>query len=404
MFAMALRRTLFSRKGLLLLVLLIVAAVVVWALLRPKQGPAAFLTATVEQRPLQQAVLADGTLSASKLVSVGAQASGQIKRLLVELGDQVKQGQLVAEIDSMTQQNALQNAQAALKNIEAQRAVKEAQLSNYRAAFARQKAMLTKNLTPKADYDDALTTLSATEAEIRALDAQIVQAQIEVNTAQVNLGYTRIVSPIDGTVVSVPVEEGQTVNAVQSAPTLIKVANLDTMTVKAQISEADVINVQPGMKVWFTILGEPNRRYEATLRAIEPAPDSINQDSTSSLTSSSSSASDKKAIYYYGLFDVPNPQHRLRISMSAEVHIVLGERPNALVIPATAIDTIDGKTSVQVVDNQQRVTRREIKVGLNDNVEAEIISGLKVGEKVVLSQRATADATSGSPDHGPGPR
>ncbi|AIX72964.1 MAG: efflux RND transporter periplasmic adaptor subunit [Mixta calida] len=401
---MALRRTLFSRKGLLLLVLLIVAAVVVWALLRPKQGPAAFLTATVEQRPLQQAVLADGTLSASKLVSVGAQASGQIKRLLVELGDQVKQGQLVAEIDSMTQQNALQNAQAALKNIEAQRAVKEAQLSNYRAAFARQKAMLTKNLTPKADYDDALTTLSATEAEIRALDAQIVQAQIEVNTAQVNLGYTRIVSPIDGTVVSVPVEEGQTVNAVQSAPTLIKVANLDTMTVKAQISEADVINVQPGMKVWFTILGEPNRRYEATLRAIEPAPDSINQDSTSSLTSSSSSASDKKAIYYYGLFDVPNPQHRLRISMSAEVHIVLGERPNALVIPATAIDTIDGKTSVQVVDNQQRVTRREIKVGLNDNVEAEIISGLKVGEKVVLSQRATADATSGSPDHGPGPR
>lgn len=401
---MALRRTLFSRKGLLLLVLLIVAAVVVWALLRPKQGPAAFLTATVEQRPLQQTVLADGTLSASKLVSVGAQASGQIKRLLVELGDQVKQGQLVAEIDSMTQQNALQNAQAALKNIEAQRAVKEAQLSNYRAAFARQKAMLTKNLTPKADYDDALTTLSATEAEIRALDAQIVQAQIEVNTAQVNLGYTRIVSPIDGTVVSVPVEEGQTVNAVQSAPTLIKVANLDTMTVKAQISEADVINVQPGMKVWFTILGEPNRRYEATLRAIEPAPDSINQDSTSSLTSSSSSASDKKAIYYYGLFDVPNPQHRLRISMSAEVHIVLGERPNALVIPATAIDTIDGKTSVQVVDNQQRVTRREIKVGLNDNVEAEIISGLKVGEKVVLSQRATADATSGSPDHGPGPR
>ena len=89
-------------------------------------------------------MLADGTLSASKLVSVGAQASGQIKRLLVELGDQVKQGQLVAEIDSMTQQNALQNAQAALKNIEAQRAVKEAQLSNYRAAFARQKAMLTK--------------------------------------------------------------------------------------------------------------------------------------------------------------------------------------------------------------------------------------------------------------------
>lgn len=393
---MALGRTLFSRKGFLLLLFIIIAVVIAWALLHQRQKPTEFLTATAEQRPLQQAVLADGTLTASKLVSVGAQASGQIKRLRVELGDRVKQGQLVAEIDSMTQQNALQNAQAALKNIEAQRAAKQAQLSNYRATFARQQAMLARNLTAKAEYDDAQAMLIATEAEIRALDAQIVQAQIEVNTAQVNLGYTRIVSPMDGTVVSVPVEEGQTVNAVQSAPTLIKVANLDTMTVKAQISEADVIKVEPGMKVWFTILGEPHKRYEGTLRAIEPAPDSINNDSSSSsLTSSSSSSSDKTAIYYYGLFDVPNPQHRLRISMSAEVHIVLGERKNAVVIPATALDNIDGKTSVQVLDASQQVTRRQVEVGLNDNVEAEIVSGLKPGEKVVLGQRSAADAPAG---------
>lgn len=398
---MALRRTLFGRKRFLLLVLLIIVVVIVWALLPQRKAPTEFLTATAEQRPLQQAVLADGTLTASKLVSVGAQASGQIKRLRVELGDQVKEGQLVAEIDSMTQQNALQNAQAALKNIEAQRAAKQAQLSNYRAAFARQQAMLAKNLTAKADYDDAQAILATTEAEIRALDAQIVQAQIEVNTAQVNLGYTRIVSPMDGTVVSVPVEEGQTVNAVQSAPTLIKVANLDTMTVKAQISEADVIKVEPGMKVWFTILGEPQKRYEGTLRAIEPAPDSINNDTSSSLTSaSSSSSSDKTAIYYYGLFDVPNPQHRLRISMSAEVHIVLGERQNAVVIPATALDNMDGKSSVQIVDANQQVTRRQVTVGLNNNVEAEILSGLKPGEKVVLGQRSTAIAKA----DGMGPR
>ncbi|UQY43114.1 efflux RND transporter periplasmic adaptor subunit [Erwinia sp. PK3-005] len=398
---MALRRTLFGRKRFLLLVLLIIVVVIVWALLPQRKAPTEFLTATAEQRPLQQAVLADGTLTASKLVSVGAQASGQIKRLRVELGDQVKEGQLVAEIDSMTQQNALQNAQAALKNIEAQRAAKQAQLSNYRAAFARQQAMLAKNLTAKADYDDAQAILATTEAEIRALDAQIVQAQIEVNTAQVNLGYTRIVSPMDGTVVSVPVEEGQTVNAVQSAPTLIKVANLDTMTVKAQISEADVIKVEPGMKVWFTILGEPQKRYEGTLRAIEPAPDSINNDTSSSLTSaSSSSSSDKTAIYYYGLFDVPNPQHRLRISMSAEVHIVLGERQNAVVIPATALDNLDGKSSVQIVDANQQVTRRQVTVGLNNNVEAEILSGLKPGEKVVLGQRSTAIAKA----DGMGPR
>ncbi|QKJ88123.1 efflux RND transporter periplasmic adaptor subunit [Paramixta manurensis] len=390
---------LISRRWFLILVLILLVAGVVFWLLRPHPvDPNAVLTATAERRDLQQTVLADGTITASKQVSVGAQASGQIKALLVELGSQVKKGQLVAEIDSMTQQNDLRNAQAALKNVTAQRASRQAVLANYRAAFERQKAMLAKNLTAKADYDSAQANLRSTEADIQALDAQLIQSQIEVDTAQVNLGYTKITSPIDGTVVSMPVEAGQTVNAVQSAPTILKVANLDTMTVKAQISEADVVNVTPGMKVWFTILGKPNKRYPATLRAIEPAPDSINDDSaTSGLTGSgSSSSSDSKAVYYYGLFDVANPDKALRISMTAEVHIVLGDRPQAIVIPSTALDNIDGKTSVRVVDDQQKITRREVQVGINNNIEAEILSGLHEGEKVLLSE---SDASATPADH-----
>ncbi len=388
-----------SGKRWIVITLIIVAAIVMtgWAMLHKNEQKPDYITAVAEQRDLQQTVLADGKITASKQVSVGAQVSGQIKSLLVTLGEPIKQGQLIAEIDSMTQQNELKNAEAALENVQAQRAAKLAVQANQRAAFSRQQAMLAKNLTAKADYDAALADLNSTSAEIRALDAQIVQAQIHLDTSKVNLGYTQISSPMDGTVVSIPVEEGQTVNAVQSAPTIIKVANLDTMTVKAQISEADVVNVKPGMKVWFTILGQPNKRYSATLRAIEPAPDSINTDSTSMMTTTSSTSSTSEAIYYYGLFDVANPEHTLRISMTAEVHIVLGEQPDAIVIPSTALDTFDGRTSVQVVDEQQRVQRREVQVGINNNIEAQITHGLKAGERVIISQGAAPG------DRHPGP-
>lgn len=391
---MDLRRTPARRRVIVLLLIVAAVALTGWFMLHKSQQQPDYITAVAEQRDLQQTVLADGKITASKQVSVGAQASGQIKSLKVKLGETIKQGQLIAEIDSLTQQNELKNAEAALNNVQAQRAAKQAILVNYRAAFERQKAMLAKNLTAKADYDAALSSLSSTEAEIQALDAQIIQSQIEVNTAQVNLGYTRISSPIDGTVVSIPVEEGQTVNAVQSAPTIIKVANLNTMTVKAKISEADVINVQPGMKVWFTILGQPDKRYNAILRAVEPAPDSINTDDSSSLSSASDSASSNssEAIYYFGLFDVDNPGQVLRISMTAEVHIIVGDRPNAIVVPATALDKVDGNTSVQVVDAKQQVSRRPVKVGFNNNIEAQITDGLKAGEKVIISQGAADGA------------
>lgn len=391
---MELRRSSARRRIIILVIIVAAVAVVGWLMLHKKQQQPDYITALAEQRDLQQTVLADGKITASKQVSVGAQASGQIKSLRVKLGDPIKQGQLIAEIDSLTQQNELKNAQAALKNVQAQRASKQAILANYQAAFNRQKAMLAKNLTAKADYDAALSSLSSTEADIQALDAQIIQSQIQVNTAQVNLGYTRISSPIDGTVVSIPVEEGQTVNAVQSAPTIIKVANLNTMTVKAQISEADVVNVRPGMKVWFTILGQPDKRYGATLRAVEPAPDSINTDDSSSLSSASSgsSSTSSEAIYYYGLFDIDNPGQILRISMTAEVHIIVGDQPNAIVVPSTALDNIDGKTSVQVVDDKQNISRRAVKVGINNNIEAQITDGLKAGEKVIISQGAADGA------------
>ncbi|MEE4407593.1 MULTISPECIES: efflux RND transporter periplasmic adaptor subunit [unclassified Serratia (in: enterobacteria)] len=384
-----------QRSKRYLLPTVIVAAIALFLYFRA-QGTAEtprYITAVAQTRDLEQTVLADGTIEAQKQVSVGAQVSGQIKALRVALGDKVHKGQLVAEIDDLTQQNSLRDAEAALKNVQAQRASKLAALRNNQLAYQRQQAIVARGVGVLADFDSAKATLEATRADINALDAQIVQAQIAVNTAQVNLGYTKITSPIDGTIVALPVEEGQTVNAVQSAPTLVKVARLDTMTIEAQISEADVVKVKTGMPVYFTILGEPGKRYRATLRAIEPAPDSINDETTtssSSSASSSSSSTSSTAIYYNGLFDVANPDGALRISMTAQVYIVLAKAKGAVVIPATALQG----DWVQVVDEQGNIARRPVKVGINNNVDAQIISGVLAGEKVIVSQVSAATQSS----------
>ncbi|WP_447830724.1 efflux RND transporter periplasmic adaptor subunit [Aeromonas salmonicida] len=343
---------------------------------------ASYITATAERRNLEQSVLADGTLQAQKLVSVGAQVSGQIKVLHVALWDQVKQGDLLVEIDDLTQQNALKDAEAALDNVQAQLASRRATLRNNGLVFDRQRKVLARGLGSQADYDSAEATLIATRADIRALTAQAVQARIAVDTARVNLGYTRIVAPMAGTIVAIPVEQGQTVNAVQSTPTIVKVARLDTMTVEAQISEADVIRVSTGLPIYFTILGAPEQRYEARLRAIEPAPDSINDDTSSSTTT---------AVYYNGLFEVSNPEGALRIGMTAQVHLVLATERNALVIPAIALSG----DRVQVVDGAGKLQWRQVKVGLNNKVDAQILSGLEAGESVVVSQLTAQNQQSG---------
>lgn len=352
-----------------------------------------YITALAIKTDIEQTVLADGSIKALKQVNVGAQVSGQIKALHVELGDKVVKGQAIAEIDDLTQQNNLKDAEAGLKSTQAMRTSKMATLKNNQLAFERQRAILAKGVGVQADYDSAKALLDATKADIEALNAQIVQAQIAVDTAKLNLGYTQISSPIDGVVVAIPVEEGQTVNAVQSAPTIIKVAQLDIMTVEAQISEADVPKVKIGMPVYFTILGEPGKHYNATLRAIEPAPDSINNDTTTSTNSTSTTT----AIYYNGLFDVDNPEGKLRISMTAQVYIILEQAKEAIVIPATAVNKLDGQNNatVQVVDDAGNVTQKKVKIGINNNVDVQILSGIEDGEKVIVSE-ASGDSQSKS--------
>jgi len=360
------------------------------------------ITAKVTVDDVEDTVLASGTIQAEKEVSVGAQVSGQIKRLYVELGDQVKKGQLVAEIDSTTQNNTLRNAEAQVALLTAQRRAKVALLKQAELTLKRKQELLKLDAGSKADLEDAEATLATTSADIGAIDAQIRQAGISVDTARVNLGYTRITAPIDGVVIAVIAEEGRTVNAIQSAPSIIKLAKLDQVQIKAQISEADVVRVKPGLPAYFTILGEPMHRFDATLRAIEPVPE-VNQTDAKVTTSTATST----AIYYNGLFKVPNPDGKLRSLMSAQVIIVLNKVEKALVIPASALGKRDRKTQTYEVSvlegppEAQKVNKRQVKIGLNNRVQAQVLEGLKEGELVVVGE-ATGGGSGGGARRAPG--
>lgn len=366
-----------------------------------KKAPAPeVITAEVERTNLEDTVLASGTIKSERDVNVGAQVSGQIKRLLVDLGDQVKQGQLLAEIDSTTQTNTLRNAEAQVALLQAQLQAKEALFRQAEITYQRQQGLFKLDAGSKAELDSAEATLATTRADINALQAQIKQAAISVDTARVNLGYTRILAPIDGVVTGVIAEEGRTVNAVQSAPTIIKLSRLDRVLIKAQISEADVVRVKPGLPVYFTILGEPQKRYEAKLRAIEPSPESEQVD-TSTKTTTTTSSSTTAAVYYNGLFEVPNPDGKLRVAMTAQVFIVLAKADDVLAIPASALgkrNRKDDSYTVRVLEGEpgaQRVSDRQVKVGLNNRVQAQVLSGLKEGDRVVVGE-ASAGGSGGS--------
>lgn len=396
-------RRLWRWGGALLLALGLAGwAVQHWWLAPPPRPQVA--TAPVQRADIEDTVLATGTLGAAKLVSVGAQVTGQVKRLFVELGDVVKQGQTIAEIDALPQQNALRNAQAQVQSSQAQLRAKQAGLAQAELVLQRQRALVAADAGARADLEAAEASVASTRAEIEALQAQIRQAQVAQSTAELNLSYTRVTAPMDGVVVAVVTEQGQTVNANQSAPTLIKLARLDTMTVKAQISEADVPRVKPGMPVYFSLLGEPDRRIQARLRAVEPGPTTIASDGSGTSTSSTSSSSGTSAIYYNGIFDVPNPDGRLRINMTAQTTIVLASARQALVVPSAALlgQGREGQYRVRVLGPDGQVQEKRVRIGLNNRVQAQVLDGLSEGEQVVTSEAVNGAAPSLGRRGGPG--
>ncbi|MFD1330759.1 efflux RND transporter periplasmic adaptor subunit [Methylopila musalis] len=368
---------------------------------RASDAPVAtVMTSPVSRADIDETVLASGVVKPVELVAVGAQASGRLVTLHATVGQAMKRGDLIAEIDSLTQQNALKTAQASVANVKAQKTEREATLAYAESALKRQENTLALRASSRDEYESALSTVRTTRAQIEALDAQIAEAEVAVATAEVNLGYARVTAPIDGVVLAVVTQQGQTVNAAQSAPTIVILGRTDVMRVRAEISEVDVTRVRAGQSVYFTVLGDPDRRYEARLAFIEPAPESITSDSSfsssSSVSSSSSASSSSEAIYYNGVFDVPNPEGRLLTYMTAQVRIVIREARGVLAAPTAALtDRSAGDVyAVRVQTASGALERRRVRVGARDEANAEVLEGLTEGERVVTGE-ASATSTSG---------
>ncbi|WP_295879890.1 efflux RND transporter periplasmic adaptor subunit [uncultured Bartonella sp.] len=379
-------------------IVLIVLLIFVHSAFFSKTAPT-YMTSKVKRGDIEVSVLANGTIKPHRLVAVGARATGRIVSMKVKPGSIVKQGDLLAEIDPTTQTNDLKSKEAALANYRGKLAEQEAQLVLAKQNMTRQQTMISSHAVSKADFDDADAQVKIRAAQIDQLKAQIVQAEVDVETAKVNLGYTRVTAPSDGTVLATVVQEGQNVNAVQSAPTIVILGDLSMMTVRAEISEADVINVKPGQDLYFNVLGNRTRRYESRLEKIEPAPESIRNDiSFNSSSTASSSSSTSQAIYYNGTFNVPNDDGVLRTYMTAEVHIILGRAEKVLLIPSDALNDVSGKKAVvNVLDQNGKLEARDIETGLNNKVMVEVVSGLKEGETVVTGvSNGTMPSTAGS--------
>lgn len=356
-----------------------------WAFADGDDG--SLITAPARVADLEKTVQAVGRVNPKELVAVGAQVSGQVKRLHVVLGQRVQAGDLIAEVDSQPQRIALRSAEASTNALRAQHAASVARYAQASRMHDRQSQLVVSRLVSQEGFEAARVARDAARSEVAALQAQIDQAVTQVETARINLGYTRILSPTDGYIVAIVTKAGQTLNSMQTTPTIVMLAQMDTMTVRAEIAEADVELIAPGQPLWFSTLGPSGRRYESHLQQLEPAPSSI-ADAASAATGSSTQT--PKAVYYAGLFDVANPGLKLKPSMTVKVTLQLARASNALQVPLTALTGSDGnddnRGSVRVVDAKGRAHERVVTTGLRTATAVQILSGLRVGENVVVGQ------------------
>ncbi len=225
-----------------------------------------YQTLIVRPGDLEQSVLATGKLDALRKVDVGAQVSGQLKTLLVSIGDNVKKDQLLGVIDPDQAENQIKEVEATLMELNAERQQAAAELKLARVTLARQQQLAKTQAVSQQDLDTAATELAVKQARIGTIDAQIKRNRASLDTAKTNLEYTRIVAPMAGEVTQITTLQGQTVIAAQQAPNILTLADMSTMLVKAQVSEADVIHLRAGQKAWFTIAGDPQTRYEGVLK------------------------------------------------------------------------------------------------------------------------------------------
>jgi len=353
-----------------------------------------YLTAIVERGDIEDAVSALGALQPLQYVDVGTQVTGQLKKLLVEVGDNVKQGDLIAEIDPTLFNARVEEARANIKLLQAQLVERIAQHRLAGEIHARNKQLFADMASSEEALQQSRAAEEQAAAQVEAVRAQIQEAESRLVGDEANLRYTKIFAPMSGTVVSLTARQGQTLVSSQQAPTILRIADLGTMTVWAQVSEADIPKVRVGMPAYFNTLGLPNRRWNGKVRQIMPTPENVNN-----------------VILYNVLFDADNPDGALKSQMTAQVFFVNNKSENALVVPVAALQPAksaakgkedrsvgattrkpQGRVFLVRVLKDGKVEQRQVTVGISTRTMAEVLAGLSEGDTVVVG---TADNGGG---------
>ena len=385
-----------KKRFFILLGLLVAAGAAYYFFSSNSKQETTYLTESVTRGNVEKTVVASGSVESVNEVDVGAQASGKITKLYVKLGQEIKKGEMIADIDSTTQINTLNTKKAALVSYQAQLKAKKTAYDVALSSYNRLSKLYTQKATSLDSLNTAKSTLDNAKAEMEAIEANIKQAEIEVNTAETNVGYTKITAPMDGTVISVPVSEGQTVNANQTTPTIVTIADLSKMKIKPEISEGDITKVKAGQEVSFTILSDSQTVYHSVIDSVDPA-NTTTSDSSSTSSLSSSSSSTTSAIYYYANVLIDNPDRTLRIGMTTENNIKIANAKDVLLVSNMAIQKRDGKSFVNVLNNKNQSETREVETGVQNDFKTEIKSGLNEGEKVIVSQVANGEQVGSMP-------
>jgi macrolide-specific efflux system membrane fusion protein len=352
---------------------LLAAGGLYWQFGGPAAGTAEPATAAVVRGDVTDTVSALGNLQPRDYVDLGAQVSGQLKTIHVKIGQQVEKGALLAEIDPVVLNAKVEAGRASLASQRAQLVDKEAQRDLANQTLERQKKLVASRSVSETTFESAEATARSAQAQVDMLKAQIEQTESTLRGDEATLGYTKIFAPMNGTVVSIDVREGQTLNTNQSAPIIMRVADLSTMTVWTQVSEADISKLSLGMKAEFTTLGSGNRRWEGVLRQILPTPEVVNN-----------------VVLYTALFDVANPKRELMTQMSAQVFFIAAEAKNVLTVPAAALRERrpgSGEYTVEV-KTALGTEVRPVEIGVMTRVLAEVKSGLSEGDVVITSRAA----------------
>lgn len=351
-----------------------------------KDEPVSYITEPVIRKNIEKSVNATGEVKAIELVTVGAQTSGKIEYLPVKVGQRIQKGDLIAQIDSTTQENDVNSTKAKLTSLKAQLNAAEISAKIAEKQFVREQRLLKKNAASQEDFENAKDAFEAAKAKVTELKASIAETALALNTAETNLGYTKITAPLDGVIVSVPVKTGQTVNAAMNTPTIVQIADLSQMEILIEISEGDIGKVQTGAKVTYTVLSAPETVYETTLKSIDPGLTLLTNGEYTEVVGSD------EAIYYYGRLVVDNPDGALRIGMTTQNVIYVAQADNVLTVPVLAVKK-DGAQSYVNVLTPTGIQRHAVITGLSDGVDIEIKSGVSDHDTVVIAQMSESEVT-----------